>query len=180
MWAPLSVTILRAIIAARRGRCHESFAPCGARLRRLIGGRSILEVRQRSFLRMEQMMATTLTRDDLLKAVKRMKRDEFEEFLQEAFSLRTKDHALSEHETALLLKINEGLPEGLRQRYADLRARDARESLSANERQELLRLTDEIELHDARRVEALAELAQLRGVPIRTLMKQLGIKAQPI
>lgn len=125
-------------------------------------------------------MATAVRRDDLLDAVKRMKREEFQEFLHEAFSLRLKNRALSARETSFLLKINEGLPEGLRARYADLRAGHANQSLSPAQREELLRLTDEIELHDARRAEALAELAQLRGVSLRTLMKQLGIKAQPV
>lgn len=127
-------------------------------------------------------MATAPTRDDLLEAVKRMKRSEFQQFLQDAVSVRARNNsaALPARETAILLKINKGLPAGLRKRYAELRARRTKSGLSEAEQQELLRLTDEIELHDARRAEALVELAGLRGVPVRTLMKELGIKSQRV
>jgi hypothetical protein len=52
--------------------------------------------------------------------------------------------------------------------------------LSAQEHEEFLKLTHEAETCDAERASALVELAKLRRVPVRTLMKQMGIKAPPI
>ena len=47
--------------------------------------------------------------------------------------------------------------------------------LNQEEHQELLQVLDQIEQHDVKRLEALAELAQVRNVSIRVLMKDLGI-----
>jgi hypothetical protein len=83
---------------------------------------------------------------------------------------------LSQEETALLLKINRGLPAEVHQRYRELIDKRREERLTQNEHEELLRLTDEVEKRQAERLEALVELARLRDVPLRELMQTLGIK----
>jgi hypothetical protein len=50
-------------------------------------------------------------------------------------------------------------------------------TLSEAEQSELLSVIDQIELGDAERLGCLIELAQLRGVTLDALMKQLGIHA---
>lgn len=40
---------------------------------------------------------------------------------------------------------------------------------------QFLALVDQVELADAKRLQYLIELAQLRGVPLPTLMNQLGL-----
>jgi hypothetical protein len=52
--------------------------------------------------------------------------------------------------------------------------------LSDKEHGELLKLTHESESRDADRAAALLELANLRRIPIRLLMKKTGIKAAPL
>jgi predicted transcriptional regulator len=53
------------------------------------------------------------------------------------------------------------------------------ETISAKELRELKKLTDRIEKLDAERLELLTELAALRNVPLRKLIKQLGLKPVP-
>ena len=54
-------------------------------------------------------------------------------------------------------------------------AKLSEETLTSNEHQELLALIDRIEEADAERVQALANLAELRNVSITALMDELGI-----
>ena len=86
---------------------------------------------------------------------------------------------LSPEETQLLQQINQGLPPETWARYHALKEkRDAR-TLSTEEYRELLSLTDEVELWNARRLELVSALAQLRQVPLRALMDELGLTPPP-
>ncbi len=76
----------------------------------------------------------------------------------------------------LLLKINQRLPGDIQRRYNKLIAKRRAEILSAKEYAELLRMTDQVEKFQARRVEYLAELASLRKIPLSELMDELGIR----
>lgn len=128
------------------------------------------------------MAATHVNGKDVLDAVKQMRPSEFDAFLEKALSLRTQPRTatLSRIETRLIKRINRGLPGELCKRHAQLTRRRRRTSLSAAEHQELLNLTHEVESRDADRAAALVELAKLRGLPVRVLMKQMGIEAPPI
>lgn len=119
---------------------------------------------------------------DLLDAVKQLPPAEFEAFIAEALALRqpATDARLSPAETRLIQRINRGLPAPLGKRYAQLIARRQARTLTADEHQELLDLTHEAESRDAERAAALLELAALRRMPVRTLMKQMGIQAPPV
>lgn len=86
---------------------------------------------------------------------------------------------LSREETRLLQHINEGLPAETWKRYQALKEkRDAR-TLTREEHTELLALTDEVELWNARRLELVLALAQLRQVPLRVMMDELGLTPPP-
>jgi hypothetical protein len=85
-------------------------------------------------------------------------------------------HSLSQNEADLLLKINQGIPSPIRQRYADLIARRQAETLTDAEYDEMLQLTQQVEAFQARRVAYLAELAQLRQIPLAALADSLGIQ----
>jgi hypothetical protein len=76
----------------------------------------------------------------------------------------------------LLLKINQPVPADLQRRYEELIARRDERTLSPEEHQELLRLTDQVELLEAERVRHLIELAGLRKVSLDDLMRQLGLE----
>ena len=53
------------------------------------------------------------------------------------------------------------------------------ETISVKELRELKKLNDQIEKADAKRLESLTELARLRNVPLRKLIKQLGLNPAP-
>jgi len=123
------------------------------------------------------MAATGANGKDLLNAVKKMPADEFDAFLEAACRVRmpAPRSTLSAKETHLIQRINRGLPLKLRERYEHLRKQLKRGRLAAKEHEELLKLTHEAETRDAERAAALLELAKLRHVPVRVLIKQLGI-----
>ena len=87
--------------------------------------------------------------------------------------------SLSERESELLLGINRGLPGEQAERYRELMNRRRTGILSADEHQELSRLTDEAERLQGERIERLAELARLRGKPLVALMEELGVRPSP-
>jgi hypothetical protein len=121
---------------------------------------------------------TELPFDQLLKAVEQLSLPDLERLMFQVIALQAQRKApsLSKDETQLLLKINQGLPRDVQQRFDELVAKRQTETLTAEEHGELLRLTDQIEKSDARRVKYMAELAQLRGVSLTVLMEELGIR----
>lgn len=84
---------------------------------------------------------------------------------------------LPQAEAMLLERINEGLPPETWERYHTLKGRRHAESFTAEERAELIRLVNEVEIWNARRLKWVAELAKLRGVPFPELVQQLGLGA---
>lgn len=83
--------------------------------------------------------------------------------------------ALAFEEVELTRKARERLPREIESRYKVLaRKRDA-ESLTPSEYQELLVLTDRIELFGVQRLEALVRLAKLRGLDLDILMAELDL-----
>lgn len=118
-----------------------------------------------------------LSVDQLAYAVTQLPQAEFEEFLHTINRIHPlhEERRLSARESELLLNINQGIPPDLQRRYDELiEKRDAR-TLTAAEYEELLRLTDQVELLDAKRIECLLELARLRKQPLSLLMNELGI-----
>lgn len=79
-------------------------------------------------------------------------------------------------ESELLEEINRGFPADVWARYRELVAKRQAEDLEAEEHAELISLIDRIEVANAYRVECLAELANLRQVPLRALMAEMGIQ----
>lgn len=120
---------------------------------------------------------TELPFDELLKAVAQLDLPDLEDLLSEVIALQAQKKApnLSGPETDLLLKINQGLPAEVQNRFDELVAKRQDETLTPDEHQELLDLTNQIEQSDAQRVKYLAELAQLRGTSLTGVMKNLGI-----
>jgi hypothetical protein len=116
--------------------------------------------------------------DELLKAVGQLSPPDLEQFVFQVIALRAQRQAssLPRAESDLLLKINEGMPPDLQTRYNELIAKRQAETLSPDEYEELLRLTQQVEMLEVRRVEYLAELARLRGTSLTELMQNLGIR----
>ena len=82
---------------------------------------------------------------------------------------------LSKAESELMQRINQGLPVETWQRYHALRAKCQAETLTPEEHQELMLLSDQVEMDYAQRLGLVLELAHLRGTSLETQMKTLGI-----
>ena len=121
---------------------------------------------------------TELPFDELLKAVQQLGLPDLEQLMSQLLALQAqrRDSSLPEVETELLLKINQGLPRDVQERFDELVVKRRGEVLTHDEHEELLRLTDQIERADARRAKYMAELARLRGISLRALMEDLGIR----
>ena len=123
-------------------------------------------------------LQSQISLDALVSGVEQLSTPDLEWLTNQVLALRAKRRApsLPRKEAELLQKINQGLSVEMQQRFNLLTAKRRAETLTSEEYQELLGLVDEIELRDAKRVEYLAELAQLRNISLRMLMKQLGIR----
>jgi hypothetical protein len=115
--------------------------------------------------------------DELLRAVDDLSDSDLESLVNRVRSVRAERHpaVLSGPETALLLKINHGLPEELHQAFLVLRDRRDAGAITDAENERLSDLSGQIEGLAAERAEALVELANLRQVPLMKLMADLEI-----
>jgi hypothetical protein len=120
-----------------------------------------------------------VSRESLLKAIEQLNPQELDQLVIEVQNLRDRRGTvrLTAAESNLMNRINQGLPEALRSRYNELIVRRRNEVLTSEELDELLRLTALVEQLEGSRLEALAELARLRGVALAALMAELGIPA---
>jgi hypothetical protein len=119
-----------------------------------------------------------LSTEELLEAADQLDETELEQFALQIIALRARRQApsLPKAEAALLIEINRGLRPEEQERYDELIGKRRRESLTPDEYEELLCLTDHVESVAARRMKALAELARLRGITMTALMEDLGIQ----
>ncbi len=123
-------------------------------------------------------VAAQVSTDELLKAVSQLSQPELEQFASRVIALEAQRKApsLPRAEAELLLKINRGVPPEVQRRYDELIIKRRAESLTPDEYDELLRLTDQVEDSEARRLEHLAELARLRKTSLPALMKTWSIR----
>jgi hypothetical protein len=89
---------------------------------------------------------------------------------------RRKAPVLGNRESALFATINEGLSDRERLRLVELGDLRYAERLTPAQHSELLELQEKLESLHTARIEALGELAQLRGISLIELMNQLGIQ----
>ena len=113
----------------------------------------------------------------LLQETASLSSQELDNFVNQAIILRAKRNApnIPKIEAELLLKINQGLPEKQQKRFDELTEKLAFENMNLKEREEFLRLTDEIEKQDAKRIELLGKLAEIREITLDELMSELKI-----
>lgn len=117
-----------------------------------------------------------LSLDDLWPGVEALQPEDLERLIERALGLRAGRHAprLPPRESELLAAIQRGLPPAEEERFRVLTERRSAETLTPEEHQELLALSDTAEHIQAERVTALAELARLRGTSLSALAEQLG------
>jgi len=85
--------------------------------------------------------------------------------------------ALPPTEAKLLQQINLGLSAEEWDLYYDLIEKRQAETLTDEEHARLIKISDQIEIANARRIAALIQLAGLRGTSLETEMRNLGIEA---
>ena len=124
-------------------------------------------------------IVTQVSPDKLLEAIEQMNPTELEQFVPRVIAIQARRRApgLSQAESELLIKINQVLAPDVQARLNQLIVKRQAETLTPGEHKELLCLIEQSEKAEAARVEAMAQLARLRGVSLTTLMHDLGIKA---
>lgn len=120
--------------------------------------------------------------NDLLDAVADLDGKEFDHFVAQVLALRARrrSHTLAHQEAALLQQINLGIDPAIWRRYNGLKTKRRAFTLTDAEHGELIAISDQLEIANARRVAALIQLAQLRHTSLETLMDQLGIQPPPV
>ena len=124
------------------------------------------------------MPSIQIETEQLLNAALQMPRPELEQFVRRLFALKARQESpgLSERETELLMKINQGLSLETAQRRKKLIAKREAETITKKELQELIHITTEVERLNVERIKNLIELASLRNVTLDELMDQLGLR----
>jgi hypothetical protein len=119
-------------------------------------------------------VARILSKANLLKS-----REELEQLTSGVLALKAKRVApvASTDETRLLLLINEGVATGFTDRVQSLLAKRDNGTLTPKENEDLLDLVNLVERRGVERLNAMTELAELRGVPLTELMRSLGVAA---
>jgi len=122
------------------------------------------------------------TPQEIFTAIEQLEPDEAEQLARRVLQMQAQRKAqnLSAREENLLQEIYREKRPGFESRFIELNAKRRDWNLSPEEHAELLQLNDESEAFTLRRLHALAELAQIKGVKLPALMKQLGLQAPPI
>lgn len=98
------------------------------------------------------------------------------QFLERNFPLeQSPQSTLSKREADLLQKINLDIPAETWDLYLKLKEKRQENTATDAELIRLLEITDQVEAANAKRIAVLAELSQIRGIPLRALMEQLGL-----
>lgn len=113
----------------------------------------------------------------LLQAVEQMPQPDFETFVTQVLKLRAQRYSksLSSSESELILKINQSIPDEMQQQFNELIEKRRSMTLTDAEQEKLIQLTDQIENLDAKRIEHLTQLAQLRQQSLAEVMQDLNI-----
>ena len=114
------------------------------------------------------------TTEYLLNAVAQMPENEFNQFVEKAREIRTQRKPLAEND--LIHKINTIYSAEKRQRFNQLNEKFQQESLTPKEYEELLKLNDEFEILNAKKLEYLGEIAIMRGESFDNVVKEFRVK----
>jgi hypothetical protein len=117
-----------------------------------------------------------MTQQDLLQATRQLTLQELKEYSAQVVAIyQERESAAVTTEAPLLDVVHRSLPQPTQQRWDELLAKRDDASLSESEYEELLQLTDEVEALNVQRMTAVSQLAQARGVDLRTIMRQLNL-----
>ncbi len=122
-----------------------------------------------------------VTIQDLIEGVKQLSPSDLNEFILKVNRLHAQKIKvdLTQKERLLLEKINEKLPEVTQQRLAQLQSKKSEGELKDEEQEELLAIVDVIDDMNLERVQALKQLAELRGISVNEVMNLFKISQTP-
>jgi hypothetical protein len=122
-----------------------------------------------------------LTVEQLMAAIKQLSPAEWQELQQQLNEWQERNGSREETETSLLACIQENsrLPDTEQRRFNHLRRKHQAEGLTTSEEAEIQGLWQRVEQMNVTRLEALTRLAQRRNTDVKTLMRELGIPADP-
>ena len=81
-------------------------------------------------------------------------------------------------ESELLKNAHLDLPFTFWEKYLELKRKRQQETLTPIEQQELINLSDQLETANASRMPYLIELAQVRNIPLETLLQQIDHRSR--
>ena len=115
---------------------------------------------------------------DILNELSKSDLPELERFLEQVGVIvarkKLKNH--SEREIELVKKSYEKIPDNIREKYSSLYLKLQAETISEKEYKELQKLDSIFEKYRKEWLAALVELAQLRGISLFDVKKQLGLE----
>ncbi len=120
--------------------------------------------------------------DKLLEEAEQLSLPELKYLTQHLLELQGKRQTPnpSKDEVQLLRRISVKWPPEKQIYFDNMVVKRRNGQITEEEHAELIRLTDEAEMLDAERLQALLSLAQLRRVSLDEVMQQLGIKPPPV
>lgn len=118
-----------------------------------------------------------VTTEVVLNALEQMVTEDLEAVISKARIVRAEHFMphLSIEEEKLFARIYTSFSSDLRKRYNQLNKLCSAEKLSDAEHQELIALSDDLEIKHADRLNALIELSQLRDTTLPSLLESLGV-----
>jgi predicted transcriptional regulator len=117
-----------------------------------------------------------MTQQDLLQATRQLTLQELREYSAQVVAIyQERESAAVTTEAPLLDVVHRSLSPQTKARWDELLAKRDDASLTPSEYEELLQLTDEVEALNVQRMTAVSQLAQARGVDLRTMMRQLNL-----
>jgi ERCC4-type nuclease len=118
-------------------------------------------------------MSTTI--NTIIREAERLDNRALDDLIAQVTLLRVRREANPDPEASLLSKINKGLPLVQVVRLRELNQKRQQQTLADEEREELIQLVTKTEQLNVNRLRHLTQLARLRNVSVRELMRQLGI-----
>ena len=120
-----------------------------------------------------------LTPEELLEGAKQLDISELEQFAQRVLSLQAqRQNGSLNKEDTLIKQIKQGFPVSFQKRYRYLNARRRAEKLTPDELHELQTMIEEMEALSVKRLEALSQLAKMRGMSLDAVMRDLDVQGQ--
>jgi hypothetical protein len=113
----------------------------------------------------------------ILRAIAELDEPELDDLFQQVLHLRSQRQvpSIDRTENDLLLTINQTLTFSRQNRFDQLVAKRQADTITDEELEELIELTDQAEQLNADRVMALAQLAKARNQSLKQVMQTLGI-----